>query len=321
MPHATVTEHDQSLYEFVSTAMSTTVSVQIVGAHPNAPSLAADALDWFRLVEAACSRFDASSDLSLLCRTVATWVPVSPLLFEVLRVAIAVADATDGAFDPTLGSTLAAMGFDTHWQTGLTVPAPAGVTHADWRDVELDEATARVRLRRPLLLDLGAIAKGFALDLAARSMAGVAHGCIVAGGDLLCRGTNARARPWRTAIVDPCAPSHTAATVEVDAPEFAVCTSGGYRRHTARGHHLLTPSAHDRARRATSPASATPLASVTVVAPQAMIADALSTASFVLGAERATRLLDAQEVDALLITHDGTQLPVAGWGRSRFTPV
>ena len=85
MPHATVTEHEQPLHEFVSTAMSTTVSVQIVGAHPNASSLAADALDWFRLVEAACSRFDASSDLSQLCRTVSVWVPISPLLFEVLR--------------------------------------------------------------------------------------------------------------------------------------------------------------------------------------------------------------------------------------------
>lgn len=321
MAHAPLTEHQQPLYEFVGTAMSTTVSVQIVGAQHDAPARAAEAFDWFRRVEAACSRFDMSSELSRLCRASPEWVAVSPLLFEVLRVAVAVADASDGAFDPTVGAVLAAMGFDTHWQTGRVMPLAPVDGHADWRDVEFDDAAGRVRVRRPLLLDLGAIAKGFALDLAARAMAAVADCCIVAGGDLRCRGMNARTRPWRTAIVDPLAPTGTTATVEVDAPEFAVCTSGGYRRHTARGHHLLVPSATARDRSTAAGASATHLAGVTVVAPQAMIADALSTACFVLGTERATILLEAQGVDALLIEPDGTHVTVRGWGRARFTPV
>lgn len=321
MAHAPVTEQEQSLYEFVSTAMSTTVSVQIVGAHSNAPSLAAEAFDWFRLVEAACSRFDPSSELSRLYRAAPEWVAVSPLLFEVLRVAIAVAHASDGAFDPTVGAALAAMGFDTEWQTGRTVSASPSAIRAEWRDVELDEATVRVRLRRPLLLDLGAVAKGFALDLAARAMAGVADCCLVAGGDLLCRGRNARGRPWRTAITDPLAPAGTVATVEVDAPEYAVCTSGGYRRRTANGHHLLVPQALAHGHTADRPVSATGMAGITVVAPQAVIADALSTAAFVMGMERAVPLLAAQGVDALLIAPDGTRVSVAGWGRSRFTLV
>ncbi len=318
---ATVITHDRPLYEFVSTAMSTTVSVQIVGAHPNAPTLAAEALDWFRLVEATCSRFDPSSELSVLCRAAPEWMAVSPLLLEVLRVALAVAHASDGAFDPTVGAALSAMGFDTHWQTGQTIAPRQYDTTADWRDVQCDDDGVHVRLRRPLLLDLGAIAKGFALDLAARAMAGVADCCIVAGGDLVCRGTNARGRAWRTAITDPLAPDCAAATVDVEAPEFAVCTSGGYRRHTARGHHLLVPSRRASGGADAGPASATNLASVTVVAPQAVVADALSTAAFVLGVERATHLLEAQGVDALLIAPDGARSVVRGWGRARFTPV
>jgi thiamine biosynthesis lipoprotein len=315
-----MTAVDRSLYEFVGTAMSTAVSVQIVGAHPNAQSLAAEAFDWFRIVEATCSRFDEASDLSRLCRTSAEWTPVTPLLFEVLRVAQAVADASDGAFDPTVGAAVHAMGFDTHWQTGARPALPSMSEPASWRDVQLDEHTTCVRLERPLQLDLGAVAKGFAIDLAARAMAGLADCCIVAGGDLLCRGTNARGRPWRTAIVDPLAPERSAAVAEVDATEYAICTSGGYRRVSDHGHHLLIPTsrAHDSG---DAPArNPSHLASVTVIAPHAVIADALATAVFVLGVERGTRLLEAQSVDGLLITPCGTQHVVRGWGRSRVLP-
>jgi len=305
--------HDQPLFEFVTTAMSTTISVQIVGAHPNAETLAAEALDWFRVVESTCSRFDPASELSQLCNTAQAWTTVSPLLFEVLRVALAVSHASDGAFDPTVGAALETMGFDTHWQTGERRATRAATPQAEWRDVSLDDATGRVCLHRALQLDLGAVAKGFALDLAARTMAGVADCCLVAGGDLLCRGTNARGRPWRTAIVHPLATDRSAGTLEVHAPEYAICTSGGYARRTARGHHLLDP------RKPGAP-SASALASATVIAPQAAIADALATAAFVLGAEDARALLEEQGVDAVLIDARGVPHLVNGWARSTFMP-
>jgi thiamine biosynthesis lipoprotein len=314
--------HEPPTYEFVSTAMSTTVSVQIVGAHPNAEALAADALDWFRIVESTCSRFDTSSDLARLCAATGVWTPVTPLLFEVLRVALAVAEASDGAFDPTLGAALHTMGFDTHWQTGARLAPRSFDEPAHWRDVQLDDERRRVWLARPLMLDLGAVAKGFALDLAARAMAGVAHCCIVAGGDLVYRGANALGRPWRTAIVDPLSPERSAAVVEVNAPEYAVCTSGGYRRVTAQGHHLLTPLQQANSTGVTGVtgvAQAHALASVTVIAPQAAIADPLSTAVFVLGAERGAALLESQGVDGLLIGADGAQFEVRGWARSHFS--
>jgi len=305
--------YDQPLFEFVTTAMSTTVSVQIVGAHPNAKTLAAEALDWFRVVESTCSRFDPASELSLLCGTAPAWMTVSPLLFEVLRVALAVSQASRGAFDPTVGAALQTRGFDTHWQTGARSTSRTDLPHADWRDVSLDDATGRVRLHHALQLDLGAVAKGFALDLAARAMAGVADCCLVAGGDLLCRGTNACGRAWRTAIVHPLATDRSAGTLEVHAPEYAICTSGGYARRTAHGHHLLDP------RRPGAP-NAESLASATVVAPQAAIADALATAAFVLGADDARALLEEQGVDAVLIDARGVPHLVNGWARSTFMP-
>jgi thiamine biosynthesis lipoprotein len=305
--------HDQPLFEYVTTAMSTTVSVQIVGAHPNAETLAAEALDWFRVVESTCSRFDPTSELSQLCNSAPAWTTVPTLLFEVLRVALAVSQASRGAFDPTVGAALQTRGFDTHWQTGARRTTRTHAQQADWRDVSLDDATGRVRLHRALQLDLGAVAKGFALDLAARAMAGVADCCLVAGGDLLCRGTNARGRVWQTAIVHPLATDRSAGTLEVHAPEYAICTSGGYARRNAHGHHLLDP------RRPGAP-NADSLASATVIAPQAGIADALATAAFVLGAEDARALLEEQGVDAVLIDARGVLHLVNGWARSTFMP-
>lgn len=309
-----MTRDDRDSYEYVSTAMSTTVSVQIVGAHPNAEALAADALDWFNVVEAHCSRFDPDSELSRLCAAETEARPLSPLLFELLRLALAVAHASDGAFDPTLGELLRARGFDRHWRDAASV-TPAhrhAAARVAWHAIVLDEAGPAVRLPPGTTLDLGAIAKGFAIDLAARALSAVADCAIVAGGDLLCRGVNARGRPWRTAIVDPLAPGRAAGVVEVDAPEFAVCTSGGYARHTAHGHHLLD------ARTAGAP-SAGATAGSTVVAPQAAIADALATAAFVLGAERARPMLEAQGVDAVLFDASGAVHLIHGWGRMAFT--
>ena len=301
-----------STFEHATTAMSTTVSVQIVGEHPNGTVLAADALDWFRLVESACSRFDAESELMRLCRVAPGTLRVSPLLFEVLRVALAVAETSGGAFDPTLGSALQAAGFDAHWQTDAPSPRIAGAVAGTWRDIMLDDASHSITVPSATLLDLGGIAKGFALDLAARALSAVAHCCIVAGGDLLCRGHNARGEPWRTAVLDPFDPQRAMCTVQVNAPEYAVCTSGDYARRSAFGHHLLDP-------RSAKLSSASALRSVTVVAPQAAIADALATAAFVLGPEAGAALLEQQQVDGYFVDRSGVHYEVIGWGRATFT--
>lgn len=302
------------LFEFATTAMSTVVSVQVVGEHPNATTLAAEALDWFRLVELSCSRFDPASELVRLGHAAPGPAHVSPLLFEVLRLALAVAGASDGAFDPTLGSALHAHGFDKNWVTQLAAPTMAPITTGQWRDIVLDEAELSVRLPHATALDLGGIAKGFALDLAARALAGVADCCLVAGGDVLCRGVNANGRPWCTAVLDPFRPQQAVCTVTVGAPEYAVCTSGDYVRRTAHGHHLLD------ARHQHGVSCAAGMRSATVIAPQAAIADALATAAFVMGPQAASAMLKEQMVDALLIDTTGTSHTVAGWGRAQFTP-
>ncbi len=274
--------------------MDTLVSVQAVSALSEAhfDARADAAFGWFQQIEEVCSRFDPESELSQLTARAGDAVPVSPLLYEAVRFALAVAAASDGAFDPTIGHTLARRGFNRHYLTGQTIESPdAPADQPDYRDVRLDPEAGMILLRKPLLLDLGAVAKGLAIDLAAKELACFTHAVVEAGGDLSVRGRNADGEPWRVGIRHP---READALIEVlFISDRAVCTSGDYERRGpgGAGHHLIDPQ---------SGASVDAVASVTVIAPTAMVADALATAAFVLGPTRGLRFLEAQGVNGLI---------------------
>jgi len=278
-------------------AMDTLVSIEVVGAAAAGPAVAR-ALGWFGRVEDVCSRFDPGSELRRLCARVGEPVPASPVLFEAVRFALALAARTRGAFDPTVGAALAARGFDRHYATGERFPVAAPAGAATYRDVRLDAARRTITLRRPLVLDLGAVAKGLAIDLAARELGAFDGFCVDAGGDLLVAGRTAQGRPWRVGVRHPRDGRALACALDVGAG--AVCTSGDYERRTPDGaqHHLLDPR---------TGASAGALASATVIAPTAMAADGLATAAFVLGPERGLRLLHREGVEGVLIDPTGGQ--------------
>lgn len=261
-------------------AMGTVVSIEV-----EAPESAMEqAFGWFREVEAVCSRFDAGSELRQLPVGIPT--VASPLLFEAVRFALRVAEETGGAFDPTLGSRLAARGYNRHYVTRAISDAPGG-NDTSYRDVELDEEAGTILLKRPLTLDLGAVAKGLAVDAAAQALRPFRDFCIDAGGDLYCGGRNAKGEAWKVGIRHPRQPDTLIDWVSVS--DGAVCTSGDYER----GAHILDPRAEEPAAR---------LASVTVVAPHAMLADALATAAFVLGPDPGLALIERMGVQGLLVT-------------------
>ena len=274
--------------------MDTVVSIDIVG--DPGPTVERGAIDrafgWFSAVESACTRFDPTSELMRLCATIGSPVRVSPILFEVVRFALAVARLTDGAFDPTVGGLMEARGFNRSYRTGLrTASAMAEGQQPTYRDVEVDETAHAITLHRPLVVDLGAVAKGFAIDLAARELAGTGGYAIDAGGDISVRGRRGDGSPWRVGVRHPAQPDALWCILQPE--DAAICTSGGYaRRIDALEHHLLDP------RTGRSPRD---LVSTTVVAPSAMLADALSTAAFVLGPEAGLRLLARQGVDGLTL--------------------
>jgi len=257
-------------------------------------------------VEAACSRFAPESEVANLARRSGEAVPVSPLLLEAVAFAIEVARLTGGRFDPTVGAAQQRRGFDREYVSGRVgaVEAPSGAAGATYRDVTVDRAAGTLTLRRPLLLDLGAVAKGLAIDLAARDLAAFERCAVEAGGDLYGGGADRNAAPWQIGVRHPREANALLGTLAV--AHAAVCTSGDYARPAAVAgeHHLLDPL------RGRSPRG---LSSVTVLAPSAIVADALSTAALILGPRAGLRLLREQGVEGLLVTRSGTMLTTPGF--------
>lgn len=263
--------------------MGTMVSIEV-----DAPDAAIDrAFGWFREVEEHCSRFDAASELRQLAP--GTSAPASPILFEAVRFALLVAEETEGAFDPTVGHRMAARGFNRNHRTGEVTPADEAYGDVSFRDVEIDVDKHTILLRRPLTLDLGAVAKGLAVDAAARELEPFQNFAIDAGGDLYLGGVNPQGEPWSVGIRHPVKEGELLARLRLS--NQAICTSGAYER----GEHILDP-------RRDAPACA--VASATVVAPGAMLADALATAAFVLDPEVSIPLLTRMGVDGLILTRD-----------------
>jgi FAD:protein FMN transferase len=277
------------------------------------------AFAWFAATEATCSRFDPHSELAGLTRAVGHLVPASPILRQALRFALALAEATGGAFDPTIGARLEAAGLDRDYRSGHAVRLGAQADPAaTWRDVDLDLAAGTITLRRPLLLDLGAIAKGLAVDLAAAELAAAPGVVVNAGGDAYLHGHDPAGRPWRVGIADPHQPGQLIAALDLH--DQAIATSGNYARHASNGQpHILDPHpppAADRSPQRGTGRPAPALASVSVIAPTALLADGLSTAAMAFGPAGALDLLaHTPTAEALLVSADGARLTTAGLPR------
>jgi len=213
------------------------------------------------------------------------------------------AEQTGGAFDPTVGATLEQLGFNVNYRTGKEVRSEVAAD-ASYADVQLDRRARTITLRRPVVLDLNAVAKGLAIDLAVQELRPYPDFCIEAGGDLFVRGHNATGENWHVGIQHPRAEGLLARTLRVT--DVAVCTSGDYERRSPG------PSATPHILDARTHRPVTDLASVTVVAPTAMAADGLSTAAMVLGRERGLQLLEDQGVGGLLMSADGTIVTTRG---------
>lgn len=281
--------------------MGTIVTIQVVGrgAEPDATPDRDDAMerafDWFFRIEACCSRFDARSEAMQLTSRIGSAVAVSGILYEAVRFAVTVAEESGGAFDPTVGHLMETRGFDRDYRNGHTVRTPLEPGDpVSYRDVQVDPAARTVALLRPLILDLGAVAKGLAIDMAARELQPFGNFAIDAGGDLYLSGCNHLDEPWFLGIRHPRLDDTLLDTLRVS--DAAVCTSGDYERRSSgpeHVHHIIDPR---------TGRSADAVASATVVAPTAMAADALATAAFVLGPADGIQLLERQGVDGLIVS-------------------
>ncbi len=278
-------------------SMDTVVSIEICdgdASHAELETRTRRALGWFDEVERRCNRFDDASELRRLCSRPGEAVSVSPLLFNALEFAVSMAEASGGAFDPTIGHAMQSMGFNRNYRSGeVTAAEGTTTTQAGYRSIRLDREHGTVTLEEPLLLDLNAVAKGLAIDLAATELQGLAGFAVNAGGDIRVGGLDGEGERWRIGVRHP---RHEGELLTLLAlTDTAICTSGDYERPTpdGSGHHLIDPI---------TGAPVSGVASVTVVAPTAMMADALSTAAFALGPRHGLRLIRDAGVEGLIVT-------------------
>jgi thiamine biosynthesis lipoprotein len=286
--------------------MDTLVTIQIAVPPTEAPAWQEPvrrAFASFAAVEAACSRFDPASEVAALATRTGKPVAASPVLLACLRFALVLAEATGGVFDPTVGARLEAAGFDRCYRTGRRVRLRDGTDPAaTWQDVHVDRYNGTVTLDRPVLLDLGAVAKGLAVDLAAAELAGTPGAVVNAGGDAYLHGTDPRGEPWPVGVADPRGPARLLTRLWVR--DQAVASSAHSARTTGDGRsHLLGPDG-DRWE----------MVGATVVARTAMLADGLATAVMLLGSARGLDLIEhAHPAAGLLVTADGRTVASTGF--------
>src|SRR4051812_43597450 len=171
--------------------MGTIVTIQVAGseAELQQPAQREETIErafgWFRHIEDCCTRFNPQSESMKLTARIGESVPVSPVLYEAVAFAVAVAEESGGAFDPTIGFTMQERGFNREYSTGQVVQTniEAG-REVSYHDICLDPERKAITLRRPLILDLGGVGKGLAIDMAARELHSYSSFAINAGGDL-----------------------------------------------------------------------------------------------------------------------------------------
>ena len=189
-----------SVRRFSGRAMGTSWSLQAVHAPTSAGEGVRRALD--RVVR-QMSQWEAESDLSRLNRAPAgEWRAIPPEFARVMAAATAIAEASDGAFNPALGLLTERWGFGAG---GPVAAAPDIAPPEAPPDIAFDAATARVRRGTGAALDLSGIAKGFGVDLAAEHLlaSGVRHFLIEVGGELRGEGVQPDGQPWWVDVEPP----------------------------------------------------------------------------------------------------------------------
>lgn len=265
--------------------------------------------DALRLVsdyERVLSKTVENSDVWKLNHAAGQPVEVNPETAELLRLAVAISADCDGALDVSIAPLSALWDFTAE---SPSLPDADALQNAaalvDYRNIVIEGNT--VTLRNGASVDLGGVAKGYIADRVAEFLkqSGVRHACINMGGNVLVFGGKPDGTAWQIGVRDPNGTPEQSEEV-LSLTDGAVVTSGNYERFFeldgVRYHHILDPK--------TGMPVQNGLASVTILTGQSALADALSTACFVLGPEASEPLLLRYGARAIFLFTDGTRITV-----------
>lgn len=269
----------------------------------------------FNRVDRAMSGYRTDSELMAFNRSaLGQWHPISRDFGRVVASALEVAEQSDGAFDPTIGALVDLWGFGAEARSD-SLPEAAEIDSlrqlTGVKYLQFDEVGLALRRLAEFSLDLSAIAKGYAVDLALAEL--TAKSCedllVEVGGEVAARGLRPDGSDWRVGVESPGSSATITHTLALH--NEAVATSGDYRNFSQfdgkRYSHTIDP--------ATGRPVTHALASVSVVATSAMRADALATALNVMGPVEGLLFASTIGVDALFITRTENGYDSFGTGR------
>jgi thiamine biosynthesis lipoprotein len=264
-----------------------------------------DALGEIRRIEHLMTTWRKDSEVSRInAEAGKAPVKVSQETFDVIAKSLWIAKLSEGTFDITFASMGDVWSFDENVKT--EIPDPEVIEEArkkiDYRKVKLDPEALTVELTDPdTRINLGGIAKGYAIDKAAAILRkrGVHSFYAQAGGDLYVEGRKPNGQPWRVGVRDPRGPEDAFFAL-IGVENHAFSTAGDYERafikNGKRYHHIIDP-------RTGYPATAS--RSVTIWAKDAFTADAIDDAVFILGVEKGLALVEKlDDTGAVIVDAD-----------------
>lgn len=256
-------------------------------------------------INQAMSTYIPDSELSLFNKAPAgSKKTVSADLYKVLEMAQAISDSSAGAYDVTVGPLINLWGFgpDKRVTKAPSAAQIAAIRHKVGYQKLLLLKDNQLQKEADLYVDLSSIAKGYGVDLLADLIAAKGYGAYLVeiGGELITKGLKPDDQPWRIAIESPVSGRVVQRVVRVD--DVAVATSGDYRNYFedkgVRYSHIIDtttgrPVTHN-------------LASVTVLADNCALADALATAFLAMGVDKAYEYAINHNIDAFFITKNAS---------------
>lgn len=278
-------------------------AAQLVLVDP-APGAVAHAEQRLAGLEEVWSRFLPESDVSRIARDAGQAVPVTPETCVLVEAMVRAHDLTDGKYDPTMLHEIVATGYgasidDTH-RLSITIDLPSiGATIAD---VDVDLAEGTITLPPGMGLDPGGVGKGLAADTVCQELlaTGTAGVLVNIGGDLACGGEPPDRAGWVVTVDDPNHAGNDIVTLAVSGGGVATSSTQS-RQWTVGGrhrHHILDPRTRTTARSG--------LASVTVFASAAWLAETYATAALLEG-DGAIAYLEHHTLSGVVVAGDGSR--------------
>jgi thiamine biosynthesis lipoprotein len=299
--------------------MGTVVEITLVGEDEEAANKATlQSFQEIKRIEHLMSPWIDSSDVTRINQSAGKeWVKVSQETLRVIKKAREISELSEGGFDITVGP------LTQLWRVAREKGIPPLADElkkkldlVNFRNVMIDQEEKVFLKKRGMSIDLGGIAKGYAVDRAFEVLRTLGYKNLIvnAGGDLRVGGSKLD-QPWSIGIQDPRSSEKIMATVTIS--DSAIATSGDYEKffiyQGKRYHHIFNPK---------DGLPSDGCQSVTIICKEGMVADALATAVFVLGPEKGYVLCQKLKgVDCLIVDKEGKIILAPGLkSRISFNP-